>query len=58
MIIYILVGKDKNNKPTIKMPVSFGRSVRAYTSKSMAKNYAKKFGAIAIEFDTDKGNII
>lgn len=58
MKIYILVTKDKNGKQTIHMPINFGRNVRAYTSKPMAQRYAKKFNAIAYEFDTEDGVIV
>jgi hypothetical protein len=57
MKIYVLV-TTKDGEPTLDMPVHFGRSIRAYTSKARAKVYAKKFDCYVIEVDLTKGEMV
>lgn len=58
MKIYILVAKDKDGKPTINMPVQFGRALRGYTQKGRAQVYGRKFNSTVLEFDTEQGKIV
>lgn len=58
MKIYVLVSQDKDGEPTLDMPVTFGRSIRAYTSKARAKVYARKFKSYVIEVKLTDGKIV
>lgn len=57
MKIYILVANDEG-QPTVSMPVSFGRNIRAYNSKARAKVYARKFKCAVVEVDIESGKIV
>lgn len=57
MKIYVLVTTEKG-EPTVNMPVYFGRSIRAYISKSRARVYARKFQCYVIEVDLTDGKIV
>lgn len=55
MKVYILVAQDKEGKSTFDMPVTFGRNLRVYDSKSRAKVYGRRFGCKVIELNIEEG---
>lgn len=57
MTIYILVANN-DGEPTLNMPYSFGRNIRAYESKARAKVYARRFKCAVVEIDLEDGQII
>lgn len=57
MKVYILVANDEG-KPTLNMPIYFGRSIRAYNSKARAKVYARRFSCAVVEVDLETGKIV
>lgn len=58
MKVYVLVGVDENGEPTLDMPVHFGRRVRAYASKGVAKTNAKRFNCAVIELSVGRGEVV
>ena len=58
MKIYVLVTMNKDDELTTNMPVSFGRGIRAYTSKARAKVYARKFECAVVEVKVEDGKIV
>lgn len=58
MKVYVIVAQNDDGEPTFDMPVSFGRNVRAYSSKARAKVYARKFNAVVVELDLEQGEVV
>jgi len=56
--IYVLIDTDEDGETITDMPVTFGRSVRAYTSKARARMYAKRFKCEVVELDLNDGEIV
>lgn len=56
MKIYILVANE-DGEATFNLP-TFGRTIRAYQNKKVAKNMAKKFSCHVIELDLKNGTIV
>lgn len=58
MKVYVLVAQDEEGEPTLDMPTHFGRKVRAYTSKAVAKVNAKRFNCAVVELSIGRGEVV